>query len=126
MKIGLTSKGGWEDTLNFLKLSRNNIPTDTLNKIGAKGSKQLAAGTPKDRGITAAGWKHKVETRRGGADVYWYNDANPTVSANVALLVQLGHGTRNGGYVPPVDYINPALSDIFASAGDLLVKEMIK
>ena len=26
---------------------------------------------------------------------------------------QYGHGTRNGGYVPPRDYINPAMAPVF-------------
>ena len=32
---------------------------------------------------------------------------------NVAILLQYVHGTRNGGYVTGIDYINPALRPIF-------------
>ena len=33
--------------------------------------------------------------------------------APVAILIQYGHGTGNGGYVAGRDYINPALAPIF-------------
>ena len=32
---------------------------------------------------------------------------------NIAVLLQYGHGTRNGGYVEGRDYINPAIQPVF-------------
>ena len=31
----------------------------------------------------------------------------------IAVILQYGHGTRNGGYAEGVDYINPAMRPIF-------------
>ena len=31
----------------------------------------------------------------------------------IAMILQYGHGTRTGGYVEGVDYINPAIEPIF-------------
>jgi hypothetical protein len=31
----------------------------------------------------------------------------------IAILIQYGHGTRNGGYVQGRDYINPVMRPIF-------------
>ncbi len=32
---------------------------------------------------------------------------------NIAIILQYGHGTRNGGYVAGRDYINPAVRPVF-------------
>ena len=37
----------------------------------------------------------------------------------IAILLQYGHGTRNGGWVEGTDYINPAMRPIF----DAIAKE---
>ena len=45
---------------------------------------------------------------------------------SVALLLQYGHGTRNGGYVQGIDYINPALRPVFEKMADEAWQEVVK
>ena len=40
-------------------------------------------------------------------------DSNIVDGVPIAVILQYGHGTRNGGYVEGVDYINPAMRPIF-------------
>ena len=49
--------------------------------------------------------------------VIWTN-SNIQEGVNIALILQYGHGTRNGGYVQGQDYINPALRPIFDKMAD--------
>lgn len=126
MKIEITTEGDFKDTISWLNRIKKNSPVSTLNAIGKEGVSALKGATPKDTGGTAAGWDYKVSATGGKQEVAWYNTANPGTTANVALLIQMGHGTRTGGYVPPIDYINPALKGVFSNAADRLAKEMFK
>lgn len=126
MKIGISTKGDFKNTEAWLKRASTRSPSSALKTLGSQGVSSLAAATPTRTGATAAGWKSKVEKTGSGYDLIWYNTSHPETSANVAMLLQMGHGTGTGGYVPGQDYINPALRPIFAIAGDKLVRELIK
>lgn len=43
---------------------------------------------------------------------------NHPFKVNIAIILQYGHGTKNGGYVSGRDYINPALKPIFDKMAD--------
>jgi hypothetical protein len=76
------------------------------------GVNALAAATPVKTGITASSWGYKIVTEEGSTRIVWTN-SNVVKGQQVAILLQYGHGTRNGGYVVGRDYINPALQPIF-------------
>ncbi len=40
-------------------------------------------------------------------------NSNIQNGVNIAIILQYGHGTRNGGYVAGRDYINPAVRPVF-------------
>jgi hypothetical protein len=42
----------------------------------------------------------------------------------VAIGIQYGHGTRNGGYVAGRDYINPAVKDAFDKMAEAIWEEV--
>lgn len=127
MRIDIATSGDFKNTISWLEGTKNKTPRQSLNELGKQGVSGLKAKTPKGvSGLTAAGWQYKVQTTRNGAELYWYNNSHPGVSANVARLIQLGHGTGTGGYVPPVDFINPALRPTFGSAADKIAKEMFR
>ena len=49
-----------------------------------------------------------------------WNNSHVEQGGPIAVILQYGHGTRTGGYVQGVDYINPALRPIF----DSIVKQL--
>ena len=123
--IKITHKGSFKNTEKlFSQLNRFEI-RNILNKYGAKGVNALAEATPIDTGNTAGSWKYKVEKTSSGYSIYWEND-NVNQGVNIALILQYGHGTRNGGYVQGIDYINPALKPIFDSLADEAWREVTK
>ena len=72
----------------------------------------LAKATPKDTGKTAASWSYTVTKGKESITITWRN-SNIVDGVPIAVILQYGHGTRNGGYVEGVDYINPAMRPIF-------------
>mgnify|MGYP007126045463 CR=1 FL=1 len=126
MRISFTSKGDFNATRDWLNKVSNSNPDNVLKTIAKEGEVSLASNTPRDTGETASGWKSKIERNSKGAEVVWYNDAHPELDVNLAKLIDLGHGTGTGGYVPPKPYIKKSMDGVFGSAGDKIAGELIK
>jgi len=83
-----------------------------LEKYGSKGVAALRAATPVDSSETADGWSYEIISKPGYFAVVWRN-SHLVNGTPVAILLQYGHATRNGGYVQGRDFINPAIQPIF-------------
>ena len=95
-----------------------------LERYGEKGVRALAAATPSESGKTAESWSYEIAENDGSLSVYWRN-SNVNNGVNIAIILQYGHGTRNGGYVEGRDYINPAIQPIFDQMADEAWKEVV-
>ena len=105
-------KGDFRRTSDFLKRA-NRLNLDALlNQYGQEGVEALRAATPKDTGTTANSWSYVVHKGAGSITITWSN-SNIVDGVPIAVILQYGHGTRNGGYVQGTDYINPAMKPIF-------------
>lgn len=124
MKISFTSKGDFSKTIKFLNKVKNVKINDILSKYGAIGVNALSQATPKDSGVTSRSWNYKIEVNNDNASIVWYN-TNVVKGVNIAVILQYGHGTRNGGWVEGRDYINPAMKPIFDKIADQVWKEVI-
>lgn len=123
MPITMRHKGDFKNLEKVLSHSGNGKTNINASKIGEAGVASLAAATPKDTGKTASSWRYEVNSEGGKTQVSWVND-NVNDGQNVALLIQYGHGTGTGGYVPGVDYINPAIQPVLDSMSDEVWKEV--
>ena len=121
MNISFDVKGNFEDTLKWLRDVTSRKPSVFLDEIAHEGTSSLQANTPKVTGATAAGWKAEVSDE----GIVWINTAHPESDASVAKLIELGHGTRTHGYVPPQPYIKDAMKPVWENV-DKKVKELIK
>lgn len=117
MGIRLISSGGFEKTKNFFERMLNHEYLNKLDVYGQEGVSALAAHTPVRTGLTSSSWDYYISGSGRGKEVIWTN-SNVNKGVNIAVILQYGHGTRNGGYVPPRDFINPAMSPILKRAGD--------
>lgn len=121
--ISFEMNGGFDRTLKYLqKLATGEIHR-SLSKWGAKGVQALSSATPVDTGKTASSWTYEVEAGMNQAAIHWEN-TNINNGVNIAVILQLGHGTGTGGYVQGRDYINPAIQPIFDQIADDLWKEV--
>lgn len=110
--IVLKTTGKLKKTEKFLSKMSNFDIRRILNKYGEEGVNALAENTPVRSGETASSWRYKVSINNGIATVTWLN-THVEKGVNIAIILQYGHGTRNGGYVQGIDYINPALKPVF-------------
>ena len=110
--ITFTHKGDFDSTEKFLNNIKNSQYKNKLKMYAEKGVNALASATPKDTGKTAASWSYDITEGADGITISWSN-SNVNNNVNIAVILQYGHGTRNGGYVRGIDYINPAIKPIF-------------
>lgn len=111
--IRFRSKGNFKQTESRLKKLLHLDFESALHKYGEMGVQALSAATPKDTGKSAESWGYKiVKWKDGNYSLFWTN-SNAPYGIPVVFLIQYGHGTKNGGYVQPNDFINPALKPVF-------------
>lgn len=123
--ITFTHSGNFKHTEDFFKRMRNPDFKKLLHSCGEKGVKALERKTPRDRGLTANSWRYEIKVKKNSLRISWYN-INIAEGFNIAILLQYGHGTRNGGFVYGIDYINPAIQPIFDEITNEIWAEVIK
>ena len=105
--------------------SKEAVNLGRLDKYGREGVAALASATPVDSGLTASSWYYEIENKNGSATITFYN-SNIQSGVPIAIILQYGHGTRNGGWVQGRDYINPAIQPIFDKITDEAWREVTK
>lgn len=123
--INIRQKGDFKNLSSFLEKTKEKLNLGLLDKYGREGVAALQAATPKDTGKTSESWYYKIERKNGGVSLTFHN-SNQNKGVPIAIILQYGHATGNGGYVEGVDYINPALRPIFNKIAEEAWKEVKK
>ena len=110
--IRFRHKGDFSKTTRYLERVKNAVRRGILDKYGNAGVAALASMTPVDSGLTANSWYYEIVNKSGSATITFYN-SNIQNGVPIAIILQYGHGTRNGGWVQGRDYINPAIQPLF-------------
>lgn len=97
---------------------------EVFKKYGEEGVNALKESTPKDSGDTANSWSYEILKKNGKPSGLVWHNSNINQGYNVAVLIRYGHGTRTGGYVQGIDYINPALGPVFENICNEIAKEV--
>lgn len=121
--IRIKQRGTFDKTEKLLKKSLGRDYRGILDKYGQQGVSALSAATPVKTGLTASSWRYNIIQNDDSISIVWEN-SNIQKGVNIAIILQYGHGTRNGGYVSGRDYINPALKPIFDKMADAAWKEV--
>ena len=122
--ISFNQKGDFSKTSKFLK-SVKGLHISDLSRYGEQGITALANNTPVDSGVTAGSWSYKIVTAKGKTTISWFNSSKVD-GVPIAIILQYGHATKNGGWVQGRDYINPAIQPIFDMIADSAWKEVTK
>jgi hypothetical protein len=110
--FSFSSTGSFKNTEAYLKKMTDGSLYRNLSRYGKMGVDALADATPEDTGLAADSWGYRVIRDKSNPGIEWYN-TDIEGGKQVAILIQYGHGTRNGGYVQGRDYINPGIRPVF-------------
>lgn len=122
--VTFNTKGKLKKTWKFLKFLSSRSFYNKLEHYAKKGVVALAEATPKDSGETSDSWDYVIDIGKDRTSITWTNSNVTNDGTPVAILLQYGHGTRNGGFVEGFDFINPALEPIFQEMVDVLWREV--
>lgn len=124
--IQIKQKGNFdklEKTLEYYKTDKSILPI--LKKYGERGVEKLSKATPVATGKTANSWTYDIIVENGRYTIE-FDNSNIVDGVSIAIILQYGHGTRNGGYVAGKDYINPAMQQIFEEMAEELWREVVR
>lgn len=116
--IGFRQKGDFSKTKRYLNRVQRALKNGVFDQYGIEGVAALSAAAPVDTGLTAKSWSYKIVQGRNSVSIV-FNNSNIQNGVPIAIILQYGHATGNGGWVEGRDYINPAIQPIF----DKLVKK---
>lgn len=123
--ISFRQKGDFKKTTQYFEKVKKAARLKVLDKYGREGVAALASATPIDTGLTASSWYYEVESNNGSSTIR-FNNSNIQNGVPIAIILQYGHGTRNGGWVQGRDYINPVIQPLFDKIVDSAWKEVTK
>ena len=110
--IRFSHKGDFVRTTRYLQRVKRAVDLRNLDQYGKEGVAALASATPIDTGETSGSWYYEITRTPTGVKIS-FNNANIQNGVPIAIILQYGHGTRNGGWVQGRDYINPSIQPIF-------------
>ena len=122
--ITIRQKGDFSKLTSFLERAKEVVKLSDLDKYGREGVAALSSATPKDTGKTADSWTYDIVHRENSVSIEFSNSNLTDNKVPIAILLQYGHATRNGGYVNGIDYINPALRPVFERMADEAWREV--
>lgn len=125
MKISFEEKGNFTKLNRYFKRINNTIDRLDLDEFGKRGVAALASATPVDTGLAARSWYYKIEKTKNSATIRFCN-SDIEGGVPIAIILQYGHATRNGGWVEGRDYINPSIQPIFDEMANKAWKEVTR
>ena len=121
--IKVKQKGDFSKTLQYMGKVRNTAEFKDIERYAREGVEALAAATPVKTGLTAASWSYRIKRDEKSVTIEFLN-SNIQNGVPIAIILFYGHGTKNGGYVQGIDYINPALAPVFERIKENIGKEL--
>lgn len=123
--ISFRQKGDFSKLTNFFEKAKQAVHLSDLDKYGKEGVAALASATPVKTGKTANSWYYEITHQNGSVSISFLN-SNIQNGIPIAIIIQYGHGTNNGGWVQGRDYINPAIQPLFDKIANDAWREVTK
>ena len=123
--ITFRQKGDFSKLTRFLERAEEAVELGDLDRYGREGVAALSSATPIDSGKTAESWYYEIKNQNGSVSINFLN-SNINKGVPIAVILQYGHGTRNGGWVQGQDYINPSIRPIFDEIAESAWREVTK
>lgn len=123
--VTFKQKGDFSKLTRYLEKAKEAARVGILDRYGREGVKALESATPVDSGLTASSWRYEIEHKNGRATLSFLN-SNAQDGVPIAIILQYGHATGNGGWVEGRDYINPVAQPLFDKIANEAWKEVTK
>ena len=123
--IRFEQKGNFSKLDRYFKRINNTIDKLDLDEFGKRGVEALSSATPVKTGLASSSWYYKINKTKDSATILFCN-SDIENGAPIAIILQYGHATKNGGWVEGRDYINPAIQPIFDELANNAWKEVTK
>lgn len=123
--ITIHQKGDFSKLTKIFEQMKHAVHMSSLDRYGAEGVAALSSATPVRTGLTAGSWEYEVQYSNDGARIEFSN-TNIQNGVPIAIILQYGHATKNGGWVEGRDYINPAIQPIFDRIAEEAWKEVTR
>jgi len=110
--IQFRHRGNFKKLTNYFEQLKETVDLGVLDKYGQRGVEALKSVTPVRTGRTRDSWYYKIEHNKESVSIRFLN-SNIQNGQNIAIILDTGHATRNGGWVAGLHYIEPAIRPIF-------------
>ena len=119
--VYFTHKGDFSKTEENFKSLMQKDYLKIIEAYGQRGVDALMAATPVDSGLAASSWGYSIEQENGQTKLIWTN-SDVEGGYNIVILIDRGHATKSGSWVPGLHFIDEAISPIIAE----LVREVVE
>ena len=123
--IRFEQKGNFSKLDHYFKRIKRTMNNIDLDQFGKRGVEALSKATPIDTGLASKSWYYKIIKTKDSATIT-FNNSDIENGVPIAIILQYGHATRNGGWVEGRDYINPSIQPIFDELAQNAWKEVTK
>lgn len=123
--IRFEHKGNFSKLDRYFQRIQNTTDNLNLDEFGKRGVAALSSATPVKTGLASMSWYYKIVKTKGSATIMFCN-SDIENGAPIAIILQYGHATKNGGWVEGRDYINPSIQPIFDELANNAWKEVTK
>ena len=123
--VTFRQKGDFSIATKFLNDLSKTVKPKGLERYAKEGVAALSSATPVDTGKTANSWYYKID-KKGNSTTISFHNSNVQNGVPIAIILQYGHATRNGGWIQGRDYINPAIRPVFDQIAEDAWKEVTK
>ena len=113
MGVSFHQTGDFSKTEKYFKSLLDRDYMKILDVYGQKGVDALRRATPVDTGLAASSRGYFIERDETTTRLVWTN-SDIEGGCNVVILVDRGHVSRSGSWVPGYHFIDEAISPVIA------------
>lgn len=124
MRLRVKMDGDFRETKTYLAELKEKIKIKNLESYAQEMISALRSATPVDSGLTAESWSYKIVRGKTFHKIVIINTNDVGVQTPLAIMLQYGHGTKNGGWVQGRDYIDSTIQPIFDDIAERAWREV--
>ena len=125
--IRFEQRGGTKKTRTFIKHAQEVDVANILHRYGKEGVRLLSEHTPRKTGLTARSWYYEIiRDQQSGVMSIAFNNSNKIGHTPIVKLIVYGHGTKQGFWIQPNDFVTPVIEPIFRKLAKDLWREVKK